>query len=183
MKKRLFFSIPLSEDILDQLIKSVSLIKFNNARWISAENWHVTVLFMGDVQDTLIPEIITESEEIFKKIKPFDFKFKKIVFIPQNNARMIWAEYEKNEVFNELCQAIYKKLKRFILDDSANQYKEIIPHITLARLVNNNKQNLPLLIQPRVNKLQVDKINLIESQLTLQGSIYTRICEFNLNVL
>ncbi len=193
MKKRLFFSIPLSNDISDQLVKAVKQIKIDQeksekVRWLSPENWHVTLLFMGDVQDTLVPEILEAVEEVFRLLKPFSLKFKEIVFAPaSDNARMIWAEYEKNESYNVLSRSTYQKLKHFILEDTGNDSKDIIPHVTLARLKSqassNNRPVLSGLVQPQIHDLKIDTIELMESRLTLEGPVYTRLYEFKISAL
>lgn len=180
MKKRLFFSIPLGEDVLRQLIKVVNQIKINNVRWIPSENWHITLLFMGNVQDNLISEIIEESESVFKGISPFNLKFNKIVFVPENNARMIWAQYENSDSYDFLSKSICKKLKRFIVEDVNDHSRDVIPHITLARFNNSAYQVLPRLPEIQICNLQVDTVNLMESQLTVQGSIYTKLYEFKI---
>lgn len=189
MKRRLFFSIPLPNDISNQFVKAVKQIRIGHERtdiirWLPPENWHITLLFMGDVQDTLIPEILEEVEEVFKQSKPLSLKFKEIVFAPvPDNASFIWAEYDKNESYNALSRSIYQKLKRFILEDTNNNFRDIIPHVTLARFNKNSKSVLPKLIQPKITDLTVDTIELMESKLTLEGPIYTKLYEFKISSL
>lgn len=183
MKKRVFFAIPLTGDIAGQLESYIKNINVSNARWIPVQNWHVTLLFMGSIQQALIPEIINEVQSVLNKMKTFQLKFKQIVFAPpQNPTQMIWAELESNKNYELLYLVIHKRVKHFIFEKSkSSNLKGNIPHITLARLFKSRDFVPRELPQPKIDNLIVNTVQLLESKLSQNGSLYTEICRFELS--
>ncbi|MCL5117369.1 MAG: hypothetical protein M1124_00885, partial [Candidatus Marsarchaeota archaeon] len=72
LKKRCFISIPIPEDIKDKIEGLYQDI--NNIRFITRNNLHITVLFLGQIDLTEIERIKKIMQDI--KISAFNIKLK-----------------------------------------------------------------------------------------------------------
>ncbi|MBD3273291.1 RNA 2',3'-cyclic phosphodiesterase [Candidatus Dependentiae bacterium] len=172
--KRLFLAIYPTKEILDQIVKVKNQINFKNIRWISRDNLHITLCFLGKINENIIPKLIKKLILVFKDIKKFYIEFESITLAP-NDIRpyMIWAKFKKNKNYEELVKKTKKICSEFI-SNKQNNHKEIIPHITLARGKNliDSKFNIK---QPNIPNILVHSCYLVESKLNTNGSIYKNI--------
>jgi len=147
-----------------------------NVRWTNFDNLHITLLFLGDLEETRIPSIIYSLKS--KVVKPFSLKPKGLTLAPPNRPpRMIWLEFEKNNDFDKLVENAFNAVEKFARIHPENNS---IPHITLARFrdfVDFKKINLP---QFSLEPLLISDFYLMESTLTPYGPIYQKLAEFNL---
>ncbi len=187
MEKRLFLSIQLPEptkEILDSYKKIPAHPELVEG-WTKKENLHVTLYFLGKIEEEIIPNLIDSLNSKYKNIKPFMLKFEKITFAPPNKkARMIWAQFEKNKDYQHLFDATPRAVQNFLNNNQIiNKTKEQIPHVTLARFripININKIDLK---QPKISDLQVNSCQLMESQLNSEGPIYSTLATFSFDKL
>ncbi len=188
MDKRIFLSTSLPKSIYKTLSGPTAFLCKNSdltsARWTKEENLHLTLYFLGNVKEELIPELIEELNKNLNEIKSFNLKFEKITFAPENNrARMIWAQFHVNENFKRLYAKIKQVSKKFTCaDNEKNKNLDLIPHITLARLKTPIKNSQTILNQPQIPDLKVDHFNLMESQLDKNGPTYKNLAIFKLSL-
>jgi RNA 2',3'-cyclic 3'-phosphodiesterase len=179
MKKRLFLAIPLSESLLDRLGNAL-LEGVQGVRRTEKQNLHVTVYFFGDVEESKIAEMSGKIKEVVAATPPFALEFKRIKYAPPNRPpRMIWADFNENNAYNKLVQAIYANTKAYLNPKSAQETdREPHPHITLARLKSPAiAKNLKLEPIPP-EAMTALKCQLFVSELTPQGPLYTVINEY-----
>lgn len=176
-KKRLFVAIPLPSAIIKALAGySKQFPNLPHARWVPPENFHITVYFIGWVEEKNLPEIISRTQESILSIASFSLKFREVIWAPpslrqsgasegkSSSPRMIWALFERSAAFESLAE------------------KESIPHVTLARFDASSKWRKIKIPQPKLeNKIfKVDKILLMESKLSKTGPIYLEVASFYL---
>lgn len=168
---RYFLAIPLPEDIKQKLHEINSkLQEFKGLRFVSPDNMHLTLLFLGD---NGAKQKIEELKKI--KFEPFTLKINKITIHPDNKKmRLIWAELEESK---ELI-ALQKKITQ--LFEIKQEYK---PHITLARIKTTKYFKKEELIKkineintPRT-KINVKNYKLYSSELTVLGPVH-RVIEY-----
>lgn len=168
---RYFLAIPLPEDMKQKLHEINSkLQEFKGLRFVSPDNMHLTLLFLGD---NGAKQKIDELKKI--KFKPFNLKIKKIARYPENQKmRLIWAELEESTELIELQKKITQ------LFDIKQEYK---PHITLARIKTTKdfkKEELVKKIDeikiPKT-KIEVKNYKLYSSELTVLGPVH-RVIEY-----
>lgn len=173
---RIFVAFPLIKDLLD--LYSDYILNFRNIpglRWTKRENLHLTLFFIGEIEESNLPHVIEQIKILRESFKPFLLEFEKISYRGKaHKPGMIWAQYQKAESFNELSQVIYKSVSGFMTINP--QYLDPIPHVTLARLkkdvdlssVRANELNFPAL-------LKVDKMELWMTVQTVDGVVYKSI--------
>lgn len=176
---RTFIAIPLSDRIREDLSNLQEELKKSQAqvKWVRPEGIHLTLKFLGNVEEERILEI---EEAIGKKIKgysPFLLSLGCLGAFPDlRRPRVIWVGVEEgaSEV-KELAKRIEKALLPlgFVKED-----RPFSPHLTLGRVKGpKNMERLKEILGPLTTKklgsLNVHLIEIIKSQLTSKGAIYT----------
>jgi 2'-5' RNA ligase len=175
MKKRLFIAIPLPESQKEILSSCREKNSLADARWTTDEKLHITAYFCGDIEESKIPEMNTSLKDAAANMKPFKLDWKGLVFAPPKRPpRMVWAEYEGNKEFTNMVHAIYNSIKDFLDPSNAEKpHPRPIPHVTMARFRNPGTAKEIELDKPQMEPLNVKSFELMASELTPDGSIYT----------
>lgn len=183
MKIRLFIAIELPKELKEEIaVYRREIIKdlVNLPSLTTIENLHITVSFIGGVEESLIDGFIIKLKEIQTSLKPFSLQFKETILAPPGRFHsMIWVIYEKSSEYTQLTKVVntiivsYLKNHRHPIYLSSHQ--EPIPHITLARF--KDKISLPDQTFPSlsVNSLDIKSITLMQSQLSSKGPKYIQI--------
>lgn len=184
MKKRLFIAIPLSENLKNQLIIYKNNLRTKKINWTKIENLHITVQFLGEIEQGFLFSIIKKIENATKDINTFTIEFDKIIFAPPNKTpRMIWAIFSDDGSFQELVDAVSGAMEEFIAPISRNENvmrKKRIAHVTLARFNDSQIVHSLHLAMPKIKNKSFDcqRIELWQSTLTRNGPIYKNINKF-----
>lgn len=177
-KKRLFIGTPLSEDLSLDLI-SYAKIFASYGKIVSKENLHLTLLFLGVVEEKCIKDIIIQAEQVFKNYHPIFLESKGITCVPQKSPRMIWLEFKKNPIFINLVQDLANTLSQFA--HSKLQKRQVIPHVTLVRLKNTISLDYKKINPYKGTKnMIIDSAALYESRFTISGVLYKNLASFSL---
>ncbi len=123
---RLFTGIKIPTAICEQL----SLIQFGllGARWIDAHDFHITLRFIGDVDDDLATDLVDGYAQI--TANPFIIQLKSVGVFGRDRPRMIWAGVVNSAPLEQLYSAHEIKSQRLGLKAEGRKF---IPHVTLAR--------------------------------------------------
>ena len=184
---RIFISININdsvkkiiENIQDKLKKDITKIDHNLLKFIKWENknkFHLTLLFIGDVNELRLSEISHHLTEMNSKLKLEEIKFELgniNAFPNMKSPRVLMLELfnEDNKVFS-LFESINSSLKKLGIESD----KTFRPHITLGRVKRDKKLNLSNL-NTELNsnvKFSVNDFFLMESKLMKTGSEYIEI--------
>ena len=174
-QKRLFIGIPLSDELAQTLAACRNFVHHPELAWVSTQNLHITLLFMGDIA---VEEIDKIKENLASLVTFPDFclRFKEVQVISRRGqTNMIWAGFEESLAFTSLATQIAQ------IVGIPSDYPPL-PHVTLARVKRNKKVKVNKNAFQPINhlKLAVKKFNLYESNLTPQGSVYTVLAQWNL---
>jgi len=146
-------------------------------RWTKDKNLHITLVFIGYVDDEQMLDICQLTRQVARKSPCFEIILSQIRFGPPNRpARMIWAIGEKNSVLSQLKNNLEEKL--FNSGNSGYDQKQAYsyrPHITLARIRQDQWRGLPEI--PKIDKdisltFPVDSIEVMQSHLSRSGADY-----------
>jgi RNA 2',3'-cyclic 3'-phosphodiesterase len=174
MKIRAFIAIPIPDEIKDELLSGLKLP--GNFRIIKKENIHITLFFLGDTEESMIPEISRSVDKSIQQIKKFDLSIDSFGKFPERGIPRIifFSGKEGKENLDLLTERIREELGKLGINDN----KEFKYHITIARKNNSGvKQNFVL---PELNKsyeFKVEKIILYKSELQRTGPVYSVILE------
>ncbi len=186
---RAFIAIELSDDIKKELEEIEFFLKSRNstpAKWVNPESIHLTLKFLGDVSPEKITDISGAIKNGVTGITAFHLQLAGLgVFPNSTRVQVVWAG-----VTGDMDRL--KKLQKNIEEAMEKQgfpleKRNFSPHLTLARVrdyatLDERKQLGNLITDTSFSGsiLKVDSVNLIKSQLTRQGAIYTRLSSIRL---
>jgi RNA 2',3'-cyclic 3'-phosphodiesterase len=124
---RLFTGLEIPSDLALEL----SMLRggISGARWIEAENYHLTLRFIGDIDDSTAREIDATLETIRRP--PFTVTIEELGSFGGAKPRVLVARAKPAPPLVEL-QAQQERLMRRI--GIAPEPRKFTPHVTLARL-------------------------------------------------
>ncbi len=175
--KRLFLAIPLPDEEIKRLAAYLEPYKSEpilaDLKWVEPKNFHITTLFLGDIPDSVVPEMLEILRGTCARIHPFDFHYEGILFFPFKLPKMIWARFHKSFEFTELA----KELRRFLAPymEESEEEKDPVPHITLAKLRNPIDARKFAFKPYKMDALRVHELHLYESDVSQDGAAYTLI--------
>jgi len=177
-RHRVFIAINLPEEVKRELAGFYDKWPELPAKWISKDNLHITLEFLGDLTDQEVGDTCEIVKEVAKKHKAFSINLNRVLYGPpkKNPPRMVWAEGEKNEELtdlkNDLEECLLEKVK-FRPDE-----KSFVSHITLAKISEWEFKKFDLDERPEINEdidlmFTVESIEVMESELKRGGPVYT----------
>ncbi len=184
MFKRLFFSIDIPDTAKEKIIlykKNLEKSLSRGVKWVRDENLHITVLFLGQIKESLVDKLLENIESV--KEKPFEVTIGNVSYFPKEktNAKLIWADIESLGI---------KRLEKRIKGVLSSEFKvktnlTFIPHITLGRIKQWEFQKMPLYEIPDIDddlslNFKVTTFNIIESKTKKEGPSYHILKSFNL---
>lgn len=148
------------------------------ARWARVEGLHVTLKFIGHVDDSVVEKIKSALAVI--KAAPFAVKFSGVGFFPNPNAaRVFWAGVDGGDSLPRLASSIDAAMEKLGIPRETKPYH---PHLTLARTSSRPLRGLkPLLDEPpQFGTMTAREFFLYQSQPQRGGSKYTKLEGFRL---
>lgn len=175
---RAFVAARLSEGLAAVLAAQAQAVAGPELRLIPAENLHVTVHFLGAVEDERVDELAAALATACGEAGPFEIRFEAIAPGPPRRPRMLWALGGETPGYDELVAAIAAAAAPFAPD--AARPRPSTPHVTLARLrgralIGRWPEPVPL-----DAALDVAALTLMRSDLGRGGSRYTPLAELGL---
>jgi 2'-5' RNA ligase len=131
----LAFELPTDiKKIVAQVSKEIRQLTLN-VRWVDVENIHLTIVFMGNINEQEIPHMSQAIEKVCLRYPPFHVSLKSLGAFPNTRRpRVIWlglqGDTEKMSFFKK---ALQKHLKPFGIKEEKRSFK---PHLTLGRFKN-----------------------------------------------
>lgn len=184
MVKRLFISIPFPTEWRDTL--EAYCAQFSapgvSADWRSTakENIHITVCFLGDVEEEYIDEIKKRVAQLCTRTPPFLLAFEKMAFGPPGREpRMVWAVFQESDAYAALVKEMREALKEFF---AVEPHKELIAHATLARFKDPQLARKIDIArsEPALASFEVRTLELAESRLDPTGVRHEILKSFSL---
>ena len=201
MRHRIFIAINLPEDIKKTLADFQKKWQDLPARWVNPENIHITLVFVGYVEDKGLEEIKRAVGEVVKKHPPFSITLNEICYSPYSlrdaerrarlgiaehrAPRMIWVVGESSDDFISLKNELEKELTKIPKIFFKPEKRDVVPHITLARIKEWEWRRIEPDERPEVKEeidltFPVNSIEIMESNLKRGGAEYTILESFNL---
>ena len=162
-KFRLFFAIELSPAVQTQLLEFQSSIELEQAKPVPAENFHITLSFLGDTNEKQLESIMDNF--IAPEIPAFTLTSHELVYWPKPKVACLSVVDPENQLEN--CK---KQVEKQLNALGFHHYdkKPYSPHITLFRQVEiPPKENHPFNA-----KLKIDHISLLCSRQSKNGVYY-----------
>jgi len=148
-------------------------------KWVKFENLHITLKFLGEIEESKIREIIPILEDTTKNFTGFDINLEGIGCFPHpGNPRVLWIGV-KNGV--TMLTDIAREIEKNLGAAGFQEDKRFHAHLTFARTRKFCKLDKILALPFTTEDFSVNSVTLFESVLKPEGPVYAALKKFNLS--
>lgn len=189
MKRRVFIAIPIAESAQSRISRAIEQINPElraQGRFVEPEDWHSTLLFLGNQNDEAIGNIVRAMEDVALHAVSTNITFERITLGPVDSKgvsvrpRMFWLLGDRassdalGQIRDALGEALDMRRVRF-----EREHRRFQLHVTLARLPDDFSAEKAQLHVPCLVSFQGTGFSLIESVLERTGAEYTTLAHFD----
>jgi len=177
---RTFLALDIGKTIRDRLITLQETLgrAAADVKWVEPENLHVTLLFLGEVDDRELPAICRAAQEAVADLPAFPLSIEGAGCFPNpRRPRVLWVGVGQG--LQEVV-AIHDAMEGKLLELGCYRREErkFTPHITLGRVKQDDSgEDLSMALQRKADweggSIDVREVLVMSSELTSQGPIYT----------
>jgi 2'-5' RNA ligase len=145
--------------------------------WVAPENFHVTLKFLGAVDEARVPSIVTRLQTLAAEGSAFAMEIRGLGAFPSaTRARVLWAGItEGGDRLGELAAVVDQALARLGFPPETRDFS---PHVTMGRVrVPGRSPELATALEAgrdrKLGRVEVRKIALMRSELSPRGARYT----------
>ena len=166
---RLFTGLEIPKEVA----QSLSLLRggLPGARWIDPENYHVTLRFIGDIDDRLAHEIASLLDGVRRR--SFEVRFGNLMSFGGRKPRAVVVAVEPIQPLVELQSELERLMQRLGLEPEGRKF---IPHVTLARLRESSSRDVADYLSTRGavfgSSFHVSRFVLFSSRSSVGGGPY-----------
>jgi 2'-5' RNA ligase len=191
---RIFVGLDLDDEIRERMARFIADMRAlaPDVRWVAPESLHVTLKFIGEKPDEVVKQVQEQISSI--SVTSFDLSFRGCGFFPSaKSARVFWIGIEAGTGLARLASQVEDELVGIGIPKEARAFS---PHLTLARAESgapgrrkddkSNKlfarlqEKLTEIPAPEFGTMSAREFFLYRSQLSSQGSRYTKVARFGL---
>jgi len=189
VKIRVFIAVSLPGELKAEIgeISSSLSVQIPGVIWVPTENLHLTLKFLGDVEETIIPNIQDILNRITPRYLPIICKFTGLgVFPSPRRPKVIWLGVtEGSDQLSSLAEELSGEITQLGFKSEKRGYT---PHLTLGRikagvgtaelrkLLRAGEEN-PVQCGNSTRLLKINMLLLQKSILTSKGAIYQTLSE------
>lgn len=177
---RLFIAAFLPEETKDVLFRYVQSLRsfLRGVRWEPREKLHVTLKFLGDVDESCLENISADVGSAVHGSGSIESGFEDFCLFPgSRNPRVLALGLVKSEQF----QSLFDKVQSAVLRNGFEMEKrKFIPHVTLGRIRGDfgGTRKVP---RPDRTAFSITRVGLVQSELGPRGSRHTTLRNWNLH--
>lgn len=184
---RTFVAIELTQDCRDNLLDAIDSLQSiaGGVKWSGEKKLHVTVKFIGELDEDAVPDAVEALETAAAEAPPFSMDISGLSgFPPKGVPRVLYAAVQEDSgVLQDLQSSVEDVLAAELGVERDD--RDYIPHVTLGRVKKKGFcPPLPDLVKKMPDAyfghVDVDEMVLIKSELTSEGPIYTPLHRFRL---
>jgi 2'-5' RNA ligase len=176
----MFIALELSPSIAGRVQKLIAELQTVQARikWVETKNLHLTLKFLGSVDEMDLPELCKAINAVAKDFPPFDIEAGGVGAFPDPRfARTLWLGLLRGaEEVADLYDALDAKLRPLGYRSEKRAFK---PHLTIGR-VQDSEQGVFDDLAARLEELKdfhggvtdVCDVSLYTSDLRREGPVY-----------
>lgn len=181
---RCFISISLPVSIRTEIEKTIAELRIGRAdiKWVSAENMHITLKFLGCVPEEALTDIKDKLTTASESGYAFNFRLSGFGMFPDSrNPRVIWIGITDNGEIKKLQKKVEDSMATIGFEKENRPYS---PHLTVGRVrslkgMNSMIKAIEALKGMEFGNIDVSKMSLMKSELKSTGAQHTVLAEFN----
>ncbi|WP_027718953.1 RNA 2',3'-cyclic phosphodiesterase [Desulfovirgula thermocuniculi] len=178
---RLFWAVNLPPEVKEAISALQESLKGSgaDAKWVERENLHLTVQFLGEVEEERLGALVEAGGAALQGWRAFTVSLEGLGAFPDfRRPRVLWLGVREGvEALREIHRALSSAMAALGLGGEERAY---VPHLTLARFRSargleafTGKVKGLLSSPPAFGPLTVTSVDLMESRLTPRGPLYT----------
>ncbi len=180
---RAFIAIDLTDEVRAAIEEAQAQLKQAPLRvkisWTKAANLHLTLQFLGDVEEAVVEQIKPALRSVVAQHQPFEASVRGAGAFPdEKRPRVVWIGCDdEGKKLQALARAVQEAMRSF---GFTPEHREFSAHLTLGRIRSPRPDAalttaMDSLKDKAFGTLRVDAIHLFESQLHPEGSIYRKL--------
>ena len=186
---RLFIAIPIedrTQELLEEQIEKAQTALDFDLKWVSGENLHLTLKFLGDTEESKVDAIKNSIKNTCSHYDKFNIYYNHFGAFPSTDYPKVlyFGLNDSKKPLINLQNELEKKLYERGFEKEDRDYT---PHLTFARTrkktdMRQLKYDYQDFIKDNNIRIlqKVNKISLIESQLYKDGPVYNELYSVNL---
>ncbi|MCS7213542.1 MAG: RNA 2',3'-cyclic phosphodiesterase [Candidatus Calescibacterium sp.] len=170
---RVFIAIKIPEEISEKInqFAKQNFSKIPGIKLVEKENLHITMKFLGEINDEMVPRVSEKIEKSSQLVEPFEISVEEIGVFPSfNTPRVIWIGALSQKIYD-----VKKAVDETLSELGFEKENKFVSHITIGRVKSGNpseKINRLAKTKTEFGKFIANSITIFESTLTPQGPIY-----------
>jgi len=183
---RLFYAMFISSKIAETLARHISQCALSGAdvKWVEPQNLHLTLKFLGEVQQERLEEILAAGESAADGIKAFKVFWEGFGAFPDfRRPRVVWAGMKQGgRAVSEIAERLEDRLAASGFRKEERAFR---PHLTIGRVksprgLEELRKVTEKIQNSRIGEMEVSSFSLVKSTLTSRGPIYSVVRNFEL---
>ena len=184
MKIRSFISLDLPLSLRHELSGHAKLIagqdKRQKIRWLPPENYHLTLVFLGEVESTILSGLQFELEQKLEAAESVLLTISAITPFPFSRPRIAAALVVHTAALLRLQSDVANCVRKYGI---TLERRRFVPHVTLGRLKPRAGKTVDFKVRNILLSGIADYVTLFQSELTPDGAIHTALAEIPLRTL
>lgn len=180
---RTFIAVELPDDVRTYLAREITRLSraVPGVRWVDPASLHLTLAFLGELDDEALAAAMTATEKAATASAPFTLRTGALgTFGPQRAPSVIWIGIEGE---TKRLLAVQDALAQYLEDTGfPREQRPFSPHLTLARLKISLQPEALTRLQTLLREppsthtsWRVGAISVMKSELGRSGARYTRL--------
>lgn len=185
---RAFIAVEIPEDVRAAMGEAQARLKQVHAgvkvSWTKTDNLHLTLQFLGYVEETVVEKIKDALETVARRHEPFELAVRGAGAFPnENRPRVLWIGCDDEAgKLKALARSVQEAMQPLGFEP---EHREFSAHLTLGRVKSPRPdvaltRALDSIKDTACGLMRVDAVHLFESQLHPDGSIYTKLSSHKL---
>lgn len=184
VKFRAFISVDIVPE--DRLVALLDRLRGARAdlKIVRPELLHLTLKFLGDTEESLVPEVMGRISDSSRGVAPFKIRLKGMGAFPSmSNIRVVWVGIEEGKALERIASKLDSSLGELGFE---KEKRGFVPHLTLARTRSpRNIANVQEILRENAatdyGEYLIDRIFLKKSVLQPTGPLYSTVMEHPLS--
>lgn len=181
---RAFIALDISQNVRLAIHQATTQLRKETGsliRWVSSENMHLTLKFLGDVSPDQVKQLTQSLDSEAKLHTPFEMEIGRLRAFPNiKRTRVIVFEITAPPALGTLAKAVETVCVRLGHDPESHAFH---PHLTLGRV----RQGLSIPNQEKIRHVletttidfrgttRVDSVQIYRSNLNSHGAVYMKL--------
>lgn len=175
---RTFVAVLIDEDLRKKISEVQEAVKklAPDVKWVSPENFHVTLKFLGNIDEDVVPKVSAAVDDAVRSHPPFDLTISGLGAFPSPaRARVIWVGIEDGrEQLVHLASVVEKSLRKLGFQREEKSFKA---HITIGRVKTSKyldklAAGIAAVDARDLGTQRVSSVAVMESRLQREGPVY-----------